>query len=105
MGAPQSELWAVRWEVIYRLGYRTEKGRYILPGDLATSRPRRVGVYRDGPERREPESVGALRNAEHGADRTENWVGSTFAISDGLVIVIVLLSPVKKFAIPHPVQS
>ena len=49
--------------------------------------------------------MGALGDTEHSADGTENRVGGAFAICDGLEIVIVLLSAVEEFAVPHLVEG
>ena len=42
----------------------------------------------DWVEGREAEAMCLLSDAEHGVDRTESWVGSALAVSNGLEIVV-----------------
>ena len=51
------------------------------------------------------EAIGALGDTEHSADRTENRIGCAFAIRNGLKVIIVLLTTMEKFSIPHLVEG
>jgi hypothetical protein len=49
----------------------------------------------------EAETVCPLRNAKHCSNGAEDWIGSRFHVSDGLKVVVVLLTVMKDLTVSY----